>query len=196
MNAPAIPILYVMRHGETEDNLKSTITAQADSALTARGRDQASAKGTLLKQHIADLRTLYFVASPLHRACVTMELARAAAGLDPPLYATDPRLMEMDFGEWTKWREGDDKFHPDGPTAHQDWHLCPPGGESQSMVYERVGSFLRTLAQDTVLVCHARIVCMIEGYISRLSPEETMRLKPPNAGMLILTDRKGVWLGD
>jgi probable phosphoglycerate mutase len=178
-----------MRHGETEDNLKSVITAQADSALTARGRDQASAKGILLKHRVADPQALLFVASPLHRACVTMELARAAAGLDPPLYTTDPRLMEMDFGAWTKWREGDDKFHPDGPTAHQDWHLCAPGGESQSMVYDRVGSFLRTLTRDTVIVCHARVVCMIQSHVWHLSPVETMRLKPPNAGMLIFDQK-------
>ena len=132
-----VQTLYVMRHGQTEDNVSAIITAQADSPLTALGREQAKTKGVLLRGLDIDLDRVAFIASPLHRACVTMELVRTAAGLSPLPYATDPRLMEMAFGAWTGRREGDDRMAPGEPSAHQQWDLCPPGGESQAMVYAR-----------------------------------------------------------
>ncbi|HEY1709094.1 MAG TPA: histidine phosphatase family protein [Rhizomicrobium sp.] len=176
--------LYVVRHGQTEDNVTQTITAQADSPLTALGREQAKAKGVVLRKVATDLATIAFVASPLHRACVTMELLRGAADLTPAPYATDPRLMEMDFGRWTKLPEGDDRFGRDLPTAHERWNLQPPEGESQAMVFARAGQFLETVTQDSVIVCHARVVTMIRSHLLGLSPEETMRYEPPNAGFL------------
>jgi broad specificity phosphatase PhoE len=191
---PTLCTLYVMRHGQTDDNVASIITGQSDSPLTARGLQQASQKGTLLKRYVAVLREVMFVASPLHRACVTMERAREAAGLSVAPYATDQRLMEMDFGAWTRRLEGEDRFEPAGPTAHCNWTLQPPGGESQAMVHARVGEFLKSIAGDTVLVCHARIVCMLRSHILGLSPQETMAFEPPNEGLLILTKDGEQWL--
>jgi broad specificity phosphatase PhoE len=187
--------LYVLRHGQTEDNVSNTITAQADSPLTALGREQAAGKGLALGELGIDLTSLAFIASPLHRACVTMELARAAATLSPLHYSTDPRLMEMNFGDWTKWREGDDRKGPGLPTAHEQWDLRPPGGESQHMVHTRVGRFLDTVTGDSVIVCHARVVCMLRSYLLDLSPEQTMRCKPHNAGLLRLSRGSETWIG-
>jgi len=58
-NAPCsmtdIEMLYVMRHGETEDNIRKTITAQADSPLTTLGHKQAVDKDILLRELVGDL---------------------------------------------------------------------------------------------------------------------------------------------
>lgn len=186
--------LYLMRHGETEDNVSNTITAQADSALTPRGHAQALEKGTIMKHLIKKQDTLTFMASPLHRACVTMELARTAAGLPARGYQTDARLMEMSFGDWTKRTEGDDRYEAGLPSAHEQWGLRPPNGESQEMVYARVGRFLNGLSGDSVISCHARVICMLRGHILGLSPEEIMRYQPSNAGILKLSKAEEVWL--
>jgi broad specificity phosphatase PhoE len=187
--------LYVMRHGETEDNVSNTITAQSDSPLTMLGCEQAKGKGLTLRAFGNDLRSFIFISSPLHRACATMELARVAAGLPPQPYATDHRLMEMDFGDWTKRQEGDDKEAPGLPTAHEQWDFRPPGGESQRMVHARVGRFLESLTSDCVIVCHARVLCMIRGHLLELSPEQTMHCEPPNAGLLRLQHGNETWFG-
>ncbi len=177
--------LFAVRHGETEDNVSQTITAQADSPLTALGRNQAKAKGPILRE-LADLSTLTFIASPLHRACMTMEMMREAAGLPALPYATDHRLQEMDFGDWTKQPEGSDRLVPGGPSAHELWTLVCPRGESQAMLYERIGRFMDSLTGDTVIVCHARVVSMIRAHVLGLSPADTMRYEPSNAGVLRL----------
>ncbi len=186
--------LYVMRHGETEDNVSQTITAQADSPLTERGREQAHAKGITLRKLGIDLNALAFVASPLHRACVTMELMRTGAGLAALPYSTDPRLMEMSFGDWTKQPEGSDRYAPGQPSAHEQWDLQPPGGESQAMVFARVGAFLASASQDSVIVCHARVLCMIRGHVLGLAPDQIMRFEPPNAGLVLFVDGRERWI--
>ncbi|MBV9419112.1 MAG: histidine phosphatase family protein [Alphaproteobacteria bacterium] len=178
--------LYVVRHGETEDNVSQTITAQADSPLTARGRAQGAAKGPILRALADDLATLAFIASPLHRACVTMELMRQGAGLSAVPYATDHRLQEMNFGDWTKLPEGEDRRVKGGPTAHTEWSLACPNGESEAMVHDRVGRFLQTLARDCVIVTHARVIAMIRSHVLDLSPAQTMEYEPSNAGVLRL----------
>jgi broad specificity phosphatase PhoE len=177
--------LFAVRHGQTEDNVSQTITAQADSPLTALGRSQAKAKGPVLRE-LADLSSLVFISSPLHRACTTMELMREAAGLPALPYATDHRLQEMDFGDWTKQPEGTDRLTRNGPSAHELWTLVCPRGESQEMLHDRVGRFLGGLTGDSVIVCHARVVSMIRAHMLGLSPADTMRYEPSNAGVLRL----------
>ena len=99
--------LYLIRHGQCLHNMRGLIAAQNDSPLTPLGCEQARANGKLLTQITGDPATLGFFASPLHRACATMELLREAAGLEPSGYFADRRLMEIDFGDhsWKTWDE-------------------------------------------------------------------------------------------
>ena len=186
--------VWVMRHGETIDNVAQIITAQADSPLTALGLDQAAEKGRLLRQYVQHLQELAFVASPLHRACVTTEVMRAAVGLPGQGYATDPRLMEMNFGDWTGRSEGDDRHAPDQPSAHEQWDLVTPYGESQSMVHARVGRFLQSVDTNIAIVCHARVLGMVRMHLLDLSREYVLGYdQPPNAGVLRLSNGVETW---
>ncbi|MEJ1970576.1 MAG: histidine phosphatase family protein [Rhizomicrobium sp.] len=188
--------IYAVRHGQTQDNVSQTITAQADSPLTAPGRAQATAKGPILRAVVPDLGSVAFIASPLHRACVTMELMRAAAGLPALPYATDHRLQEMDFGDWTKLHQGDDRLVKGGPSAHDQWDLVCPRGESEAMVHARVGRFLDSLAGDCVIVCHARVIAMLRSHVLDLSPAQTMSYEPSNTGLLRLAQGEETFFGD
>ena len=98
------PILYFARHGETDWNRERRLQGQHDIPLNALGRVQASRCGELLRGLLErDGRPAAqydYVSSPLGRARETMELMRAAMGLDPGAYRTDARLMEMSFGRW------------------------------------------------------------------------------------------------
>ena len=98
------PVLYYIRHGETDWNAEHRLQGQADTPLNAVGEGQAQRCGKilrkLLKLHERDPADLDYVSSPLSRARVTMELIRTALGLDSAGYRIDPRLIEMSFGEW------------------------------------------------------------------------------------------------
>src|SRR6187402_3574572 len=97
------PTLYFIRHGETDWNRERRLQGQHDIPLNALGRVQASRCGEVLRGLLGGVRPASeypYVSSPLSRARETMELMRAAMGLEPGAYQTDSRLMEMSFGRW------------------------------------------------------------------------------------------------
>lgn len=178
--------LYLIRHGQTEDNLAERLTGQQDSPLTALGVEQASANGRLLAE-LVNLTACDFVASPLGRALRTMELVRAAAGLPDRGYRTDARLKEGDFGEWhgRPWLESKAYWKTVRARAgHDAWQTPWPGGESRAQFFDRVSGFLETLTRDTVVVSHGGTVRMIRGALLRLSNDDILSFAPPNAGII------------
>jgi broad specificity phosphatase PhoE len=188
--------LYVIRHGECEHNVAGRAASQNDSPLTARGREQARINGRLLKDLAAPLERFQFFASPLHRTCMTMEIVREAAGLPPTGYLADRRLMEIDFGDHT-WMTRDE-IGPDSRAAFvaDPWNYAQPGGESQAMLFARVGRFLQMLADDAVIVTHGWTARMIRSHYLGLPPEVTVRYDAPHAGILRLSEGTEAAFGD
>ena len=94
-----MPVLYFVRHGETDFNVEQRLQGRYDTGLNARGRAQASDCGGVLRDLIARNRhepnEFAYVSSPLTRARETMELVRTVLGLDPHAYEVDDRLMEI-----------------------------------------------------------------------------------------------------
>jgi len=178
--------LYLVRHGECAHNLHRRIGAQDDTPLTEHGREQARANGKLLRQMELDFTKLDFIASPLHRTCVTMELLRTEAALDPLDYRADRRLMEINFGDDTGKTIREIAERKIGGFGEANWDYVRAHGESVAMAYERIGRFLDTLARDAVLVTHAGVIRLIRGHVLELSRKDMLDHHPPNGGILRL----------
>ncbi len=155
------PTIYYIRHGETDWNVAGRLQGRRDVPLNARGRAQASHCGEILRglfaQNSRDPATLDYVSSPLARACLTMELARAALGLAAADYRSEPRLVEIAFGEWEGFTIA--QLHRRDPARiaqreHDKWHFVPPGGESYEMVSARMRDWYESLRQDAVVTAH------------------------------------------
>lgn len=155
------PVLYYMRHGETDWNAERRLQGRQNIPLNARGRAQASHCGAVLRDLFAregiDPAGLDYVSSPLGRARQTMELARTAMGLATDGYRLTDDLIEISFGDWechtiAELRARD----PDGVAAreHDKWHFLPPGGESYQAVAARMGAWYASLTRDTVAAAH------------------------------------------
>src|SRR5215469_12100275 len=86
--------LFVARHGQTDWNFEHRWQGHADPPLNATGRAQSVALG----ESLAGLRIDLVVSSDLRRTSETAELAAARLGLAVEL---DPRLREVDVGEWS-----------------------------------------------------------------------------------------------
>jgi broad specificity phosphatase PhoE len=75
------PVIYYIRHGETEWNAEGRLQGTQDIPLNDLGRKQAKSSGVILADLFARDRrneaSLAFVASPLGRARLTMELCAA-----------------------------------------------------------------------------------------------------------------------
>ncbi|MFZ0609249.1 MAG: histidine phosphatase family protein [Xanthobacteraceae bacterium] len=156
-----MPVLYYIRHGETDYNVEGRLQGRRDVALNARGRDQARACGELLRDLFArdrrEAADFAYMASPLQRACATMEILRATLGLDAHAYALDDRLMEISYGGWEGLTLPEIDSRMPGMLAERErdkWDFAPPGGESYRVLTRRIGEWYEGLTQDTVVAAH------------------------------------------
>src|SRR5450756_273435 len=99
-----MPTIFYIRHGETEWNAEGKLQGNQDIPLNELGRRQAASAGKILADLFArDGRSetsLAFVASPLGRARLTMELVRVSLSLPPHHYGIDDGLGEIAYGHW------------------------------------------------------------------------------------------------
>jgi broad specificity phosphatase PhoE len=188
--------LYVLRHGECEHNAEGRLASQGDSPLTAKGRAQARANGLLLRDLEDGLDAFAFFASSLHRTCVTMELLREAAGLPPTGYRADHRLMEMHCGDQIGLRWSDISQEDRAHYRADPWNFARPGGESQAMVFQRVGDLLATLTRNSVIVTHQVPARSIRAHYLGLTPDEAVRYEQPHAGVMRLSAGSEAYFGE
>jgi broad specificity phosphatase PhoE len=155
------PIIYYIRHGETDWNVEGRLQGHQDIPLNARGRAQAAHCGEILRNLFdkqgVDAAALDYASSPLRRARQTMELARPALGLGAQGYRIEPRLTEICFGHWEGYTIA--QLHERDPEQialreHDKWHFVPPGGESYEIVTGRMRAWYESLRQDTVVTAH------------------------------------------
>lgn len=167
------PVLFYVRHGETEWNKQGRLQGQRDSALTALGLAQAVQSAGIVRDLVTreggDIAALDFVASPLGRARATMEAVRAALGLDPAAYRTDARLAELSFGRWEGVAYPELLAHERDALAAREkdkWNFTPPGGESYADLMARVRAWHATVGRASVVVAHggtARALVALRG---------------------------------
>ncbi len=131
--------LYLLRHGQTEFNVKKLVQGRCDSPLTDLGRQQARAAAAWLKAHgvVPDK----VVSSPLGRAMDTASLV--ATELLGPDAAVEPceGIIERSYGTF---EEGP---HDALPTDVWDpgEDLIPFGGEGSHALQERMVATLTNL---------------------------------------------------
>lgn len=192
--------LYIVRHGETEWNACARYQGQEDIPLNEKGRAQARRNGEALRgrlAHTADLAFLDFVASPLSRAQETMRLLRAAMGLPPSGFETDPLLREIHYGHWQGRLASDlPRFDPEGLAGREKdpFHWRPKGGETYAELMARTCLWLAGVRRDTVAVTHGGVMRTLRGRLLGLAPEAIPRLEVPQDRVLVLRGRSLAWL--
>ena len=121
----SLPIIYVVRHGETAWSLTGQHTGTTDLPLTESGERDAQRLGERLK----GLTFAKVLTSPLHRAVRTCELSGFGA-----VAQIDHDLIEWNYGQY-EGRQGAE-IRAERP----DWQIfrdgCP-GGESPREVSAR-----------------------------------------------------------
>ena len=142
--------VFLIRHTSVQIS-KSVCYGQSDIELAGTFTDEW--KPVLQKLTGSSDRVVY--CSPLQR-CIQL------AEIISPVYTTDKRLMEVNFGDWegTEWAQiPDNQLTP----WMKDFVVAsPPNGESLKQLYQRVCEFLvDLLAQghsQVVIVTHAGVI--------------------------------------
>ena len=155
------PVIYYIRHGETAWNAAGRFQGSQDIPLNDLGRTQAVTAGGILADLIArnghEASALPFVASPLGRARMTMELVRGALQLPHHDYALDDRLREIGYGQWEGLTLPEMERHDAATFASRladKWGVAAPSGESYASVTLRMREWFDSLQGDTVTVAH------------------------------------------
>jgi len=193
------PLVYIARHGQTQWNAERRLQGQADTDINARGREQATGNGRRLAGFVKNPAEFDFVASPMRRTRETMELMRAAMGLDPFAYRTDPRLVEMSFGDWQGFTFAELEARLPGSTdgrRHAKWDFQPPGdgAESYEMLLERVKPWFGSLRGQTICVTHGGVMRCLFRVVEGMSKKEAASLEIPQDRLLRLQGRSLEWL--
>jgi broad specificity phosphatase PhoE len=174
--------LLLVRHGETTWNVEGRYQGQADPPLSERGRAQAEATA----QKLADQGLQVLYSSPLRRASETAQIIALRLGLS---VGYDPRLMEINQGEWEGMLVTDIEQHWPALFSrwvHDPWLVTLPGGESLSQLQMRVLAAVADMVarhpeQRIGVVTHKMPIAIIKIHRQGLEPERIWELFPANA---------------
>jgi len=131
--------LVLVRHGQSDWNLKNLFTGWKDPDLTPQGVAEAVAAGVMLKEKGLSFDIAY--TSVLRRAQHTLEIILGELGQTGLETVKDQALNERDYGELTglnkdearqKW--GEEQVH----IWRRSFDVPPPGGESLKDTAARV----------------------------------------------------------
>lgn len=174
--------LYLLRHGQTEFNVKKLVQGRCDSPLTDLGRKQAGMAAAWLKDH--DVVPDKVVSSPLGRAMDTASLvATELLGLDAEAEPCEG-IIERSYGTF---EEGP---HDALPTDVWDpgEDLVPFGGEGSRALQERMVGTLTNLMgaegiETLLAVSHGSAS---RQFIKAAAPEAfELPTKLPNCAIMI-----------
>lgn len=174
--------LYLLRHGQTEFNVKKLVQGRCDSPLTDLGRKQAGMAAAWLKGH--DVVPDKVVSSPLGRAMDTAQLvATELLGPDAAVESCEG-IIERCYGSF---EEGP---HDALPTDVWDpgEDLVPFGGEGSRALQERMVDTLTNLMgaegiETLLAVSHGSAS---RQFIKAAAPEDfELPTKLPNCAIMI-----------
>ncbi len=192
-----MPVLYYVRHGETDFNVEGRLQGRRDTELNARGCQQAAECGELLRDLFArDERRpadFAYAASPLKRARATMEIMRTTLGLDPRGYDIDERLLEISYGEWEGLTLPEIDARYPGLLAERErhkWDFVPPGGESYRELGDRIGAWYAALTRDTVVAAHGGGVRVLMALFNVLPKGEATHAQIAQGIVYVFADGK------
>lgn len=140
--------IYLIRHGETDQNKCKCLQGRSDIELNEYGRELARKTAEGLKDIPFDI----IFTSPLKRARETAEIIRGKREIPIVL---EERIQEISFGEYEGLCYGKENYSiPDKDFMNffnkpQDYKT-PPGGESLEEVITRTGEFLQEILQKEV----------------------------------------------
>ncbi len=176
-------LLVLVRHGQSEWNLKNLFTGWRDVDLTEQGVAEARAAGRKLKAQGLGFDVAY--TSALKRAQRTLDLMLEEMGETRIPIIRDQALNERDYGDLVGLNK-DDARKKWGDEQVLIWRrsydVPPPGGESlQDTVARTLPYFVqeilpRVLRGERVLIsAHGNSLRALIMVLERLTPEQILK---------------------
>ena len=170
-------LLVLVRHGQSEWNLKNLFTGWRDVELTEQGINEAKEAGRKLKAQGITFDIAY--TSALKRAQRTLDLALAEMGQTGIPIVRDQALNERDYGDLAGLNKDDARKKWGEEQVHiwrRSYDIAPPGGESLRdtlartlpyYVQEILPGVLR--GQRTIIAAHGNSLRALVMVLEKLS---------------------------
>jgi glucosyl-3-phosphoglycerate phosphatase len=158
--------IFIARHGETVFNAAKRMQGDLiDTPLTRTGFAQADAMGEALAEWLGTRQSLHLWSSPSGRALQTLAIIAEHIGADWHAAHHDPRLQEINVGEWAGRTYADIMAEQGSILDPHDalFSIRPPGGEW----YDDIAARLQRWIDDTEEERGDRLVIM-HGMSSRV----------------------------
>jgi len=176
-------LLVLVRHGQSEWNLKNLFTGWKDPGLTEQGIAEAKAAGQRLKA--LGLTFDVGFTSALTRAQKTLDLILAEMGQSDLPVIRDQALNERDYGDLSGLNKDDARKKWGEEQVHiwrRSYDIAPPGGESlrdtlaRTLPYYVQTILPRVLRGERVIVAaHGNSLRALVMVLEKLSPEAILK---------------------
>jgi 2,3-bisphosphoglycerate-dependent phosphoglycerate mutase len=176
-------LLVLVRHGQSEWNLKNLFTGWRDVDLTEKGIEEAKSAGRKLKAKGLQFDIAY--TSALKRAQRTLDLMLDELGQPGLKTLKDQALNERDYGDLTGLNKDDARKKWGEEQVHiwrRSYDVEPPGGESLKDTLARALPYYMKHIQPDVLSgkrvlvsAHGNSLRALIMAIEGLTPEEILK---------------------
>jgi 2,3-bisphosphoglycerate-dependent phosphoglycerate mutase len=176
-------ILVLVRHGQSEWNLKNLFTGWKDVDLTEQGVAEAKKAGARLKAE--GLKFDIGFTSNLKRAQRTLEIALAEMGNSSIPVTRNVALNERDYGDLVGMNK-DDARKKWGDEQVLQWRrsfdIAPPGGESlRDTIARTLPYFVQEIlphvlrGERTIVAAHGNSLRALVMVLEKLTPEGILK---------------------
>lgn len=180
-----MPLLVIVRHGQSQWNAENRFTGSTDTPLTDLGRQEARQAGQLLKAH-QDTFGIGFT-SVLQRAIETMSIILAEIGQTTLPLERSAALNERMYGDLQGMNkhEAEVRF---GREQVYRWRRgyadCPPNGESLADTHQRVLTYFTTrilphlqAGESVLVVAHGNSLRALMMELEAISSEDIEKVE-------------------
>jgi 2,3-bisphosphoglycerate-dependent phosphoglycerate mutase len=173
-----MPILIILRHGQSVWNLENRFTGTTDIDLTPLGKEEARKAGRLIKPYAIGAA----FTSALKRSYETMGIILDEIGRpDVPIIQT-ASFNERNYGDL----QGKNKAEMEARFGleqimiwRRSFEAIPPNGESLKSTYNRVVPYYQLHIEpvlkggkNTIIVAHGNSLRALVMYLEKMTPQE------------------------
>jgi probable phosphoglycerate mutase len=177
--------LLLIRHGQTDWNIKGKIQGSCDIELNDTGIIQAEELSNKVLENKYKFSKIY--SSQQRRAVKTAEILSKVTNVE---YISIAGLEEINLGEWegSSWAEVKEKY----PAEYEEWYINrrytkPHKGESYQDMLQRVLTSIHKIINENcdnvVIVTHSAVIMCIQCYLTNTPFDEMTKFKTDNTSI-------------
>lgn len=184
-NSKYMPLLVIVRHGQSAWNLENRFTGDVDVELTPQGEEEARAAG----RKLTGIPFSHCFTSVLRRAEETLSLILQEAGQPNIPVSRDKALNERNYGQLQGMNKAEiAKQYGDEQVAiwRRSYSVRPPGGESLEDTAARVLPYFITAiepllkkGENILLVAHGNSLRALMMHLELISEDAIAEVNIP-----------------